>query len=111
MRAAEWSNKRLGGVIVFAGALALYDASGIVGALGVSGDTSCADHNVAWRVCDALGLDKVPNGPSRHHNDAIIYDIGSDGESASGFGHPTCGGMKAQIASQIGAGLGPSQPR
>ena len=54
--------KRIGGVVVFGGGLALYDDSGVVGGLGVSGDTSCADHNVAWRMRDALGLNKVPAG-------------------------------------------------
>lgn len=103
--ADPWLNKRLGGVIVFGGGLALYDQSGIIGALGVSGDTSCADHNVAWRVRHALGLDKVPNGPSKNHNDAIVYDIGPNGKSASGFGHPTCGGKEEQVAAQIGAGI------
>jgi len=43
--------KRVGGVNVFGGGLALYTAEGrLVGALGVSGDTSCADHNIAWRA-------------------------------------------------------------
>src|SRR5437763_16013080 len=42
--------KRIGGVNVFGGGLALYDNTGVIGAIGVSGDTSCADHNVAWRV-------------------------------------------------------------
>src|SRR5579871_3942720 len=48
--------KRVGGVNVFGGGLALYDRhKQKIGALGVSGDTSCADHNVAWRVREALG--------------------------------------------------------
>ena len=98
-------------MIVFGGGLALYDQSGIIGALGVSGDTSCADHNVAWRVRHALGLDKVPNGPSKNHNDAIIYDIGPNGKSASGFGHPSCGGKEEQIAEQIGAGIAAAPSR
>jgi uncharacterized protein GlcG (DUF336 family) len=98
--------KVLGGVIAFGGGLALYDDSGLVGGLGVSGDTACADHNVAWRVRHALGLDKVRAGPLKQRNDAIIYDIGHDGKSPSGFGHPTCGGTEADIARQIGAGSG-----
>lgn len=109
--ADPWLNKRLGGVIVFGGGLALYDPSGIIGALGVSGDTPCADHNVAWRVRHALGLDKVPKGPSKNHNDAIVYDMEPNGKSASGFGHPTCGGKEEQIAAQIGAGIGPTPSR
>jgi uncharacterized protein GlcG (DUF336 family) len=39
--------KKIGGVNVFGGGLALYDGSGVIGAVGVSGDTSCADHNIA----------------------------------------------------------------
>jgi uncharacterized protein GlcG (DUF336 family) len=94
------NGKRLGGVIVFGGGLALYDESGIVGGLGVSGDTSCADHNVAWRIRTALGLDKTPQ------KDAIIYDLGPDGKSASGFGHAKCAGHEADVAHEIGAGVG-----
>jgi uncharacterized protein GlcG (DUF336 family) len=96
--------KRLGGIIGFGGGLALYDANGILGGLGASGDTSCADHNIAWRMRKALGLDKVPAGVSPQKNDAIIYDIGPDGKSASGFGHPKCNGKEVDIAQQIGAG-------
>jgi uncharacterized protein GlcG (DUF336 family) len=37
--------KKIGGVNVFGAGLALYDATGqLVGAIGVSGDSSCADH-------------------------------------------------------------------
>lgn len=93
----------VGGTIVFGGGLALYDGKTILGALGVSGDTSCADMNIAWRVRHALGLDHVPNGVSANNNDAIIYDVGSDGHSKSGFGHPGCGFNEQQIAQQIGA--------
>jgi uncharacterized protein GlcG (DUF336 family) len=103
--------KHLGGVIVFGGGLALYDASGVVGALGVSGDTACADQNIAWRMREKLGLNRVPAGVSPKHNDAIIYDIGTDGKSASGFGHPTCGGKEVDIAKELGAGFASSQAR
>src|ERR1044071_4135178 len=71
---------RIGGVNVFGGGLALYDVSGrILGGLGVSGDTSCADHNIAYRTRNTLELDYVPAGvaaagdPSRRDN--IIFDI------------------------------------
>ena len=90
--------KFIGGVNVFGGGLALYDAAGNkVGAVGVSGDTSCADHNVGWRTRDRLGLDFVPSGLSAPGaDDNIIYDVVMDaatghGVSASGFGHPDCG--------------------
>src|SRR5438874_397015 len=40
--------KKIGGVNVFGGGLGLYNASRkIIGAVGVSGDTSCADHHIA----------------------------------------------------------------
>jgi len=96
--------KRIGGVNVFGGGLGLYakvgNADRVVGGLGVSGDTSCADHMIAWRVRNNLGLDhlKGVNGVSGDPDrpDNIIYDIagaataGAIGISPSGFGHPTC---------------------
>jgi len=94
-----------GGVNVFGGGLALYSEAGLVGALGVSGDTSCADHNIAWRVRAKLGLNQVPGGVHPDNgNDGIIYDVSPDGDSKSGFGHPDCGNQEAQVARRIGAG-------
>lgn len=87
----------IGGVNVFGGGLGLYNSNGeLVGGLGVSGDTSCADHNVAWRVRDRLGLDFVPAGVHPAGNDNIIFDTTTDAvtghtTSAGGFGHPECG--------------------
>jgi hypothetical protein len=102
-------NKSPGGVIVFGGGLALYTDKGVVGGLGVSGDTSCADHNIAWRIRAALKLDEVPAGASpTTRNDAIIYDIGPNGKSASGYGHPTCGGKEADVAAQLHASSVPN---
>src|SRR3989454_4032425 len=48
---------KIGGGKRFGGGLALY-ATGqkLVGGVGVSGDTSCADHNIAWRVRHHLAL-------------------------------------------------------
>jgi hypothetical protein len=92
---------RVGGVNVFGGGLGLY-ASGNnkVGGVGVSGDTSCTDHMVAWRVRHSLGLDHLAGlgvvpGADAAHPDNIIFDIspnlyGGTGISANGFGHPTC---------------------
>jgi uncharacterized protein GlcG (DUF336 family) len=91
---------KIAGVNVFGGGLGLYAAGKkIVGGVGVSGDTSCADHNIAWRVRNNLGLDHlfgvggVSGDPTRPDN--IIFDIapnpfGGTGISAGGFGHPTC---------------------
>ena len=53
--------KAIGGVIVFGGGGASYNPKGeLVGGLGVSGDTACADHVVAWKTRRALKLDTVP---------------------------------------------------
>jgi uncharacterized protein GlcG (DUF336 family) len=90
--------KKIGGVNVFGGGLALYNsARRVVGAVGVSGDTSCADHNIGWRVRHNLILDYVPAGVSgdSRRPDNIVFDIspnpsGGTGISAGGFGHPTC---------------------
>ncbi len=86
--------KPIGGVIVFGGGLPLYNAKGqIVGGLGLSGDTSCADHVIAWKTRHALGLDHVPMGVAPGQNDNMILDF-ANGQSASGFGHPSCKGGK-----------------
>ena len=96
----------VGGVIDFGGGLGLYDRSGVVGGLGASGNTSCADHNIAWRIREKLHLNMVPNGPSPQHNDEIIYDVGPNGKSRSGWGHPRCGGLgAAQVAQTIHSGV------
>jgi uncharacterized protein GlcG (DUF336 family) len=106
---------RIGGVNVFGGGLALYTASGrLVGAVGVSGDSSCADHNIAWRTRNNLHLDFVPAGVSGDatHKDNIVYDITSQpgqmpGVSASGWGHPHCVNPAAESA--IAAALPPTE--
>lgn len=98
--------ERIGGVNVFGGGLALYNQSGrLVGAVGVSGDSSCADHNIAWRVRNTLNLDKVPAGVSGDANrpDNIVYDITpqvgqQSGVSAGGWGHPACSDAATAIA-------------
>ena len=100
---------RLGGVNVFGGGLALYAFTGrLLGGVGVSGDSSCADHNIAWRVRNALNLDHVPAGvsPDGTRKDNIVYDITPQagqmpGVSASGWGHPVC----TALAKTIAAGL------
>jgi uncharacterized protein GlcG (DUF336 family) len=91
---------KIGGVNVFGGGLGLYNsAKQIVGGVGVSGDTSCADHDIAWRVRHNLGLDHLTGvggvSGDATHPDNIIYDItpnpnGGTGNSAGGFGHPKC---------------------
>ena len=102
---------RIGGVNVFGGGLALYNSKGtLIGAVGVSGDTSCADHNIAWRTRHTLNLDFVPNGVSAAHDDNINY-IGKVPvpSVANDFSHPICkiGGVDG--VSAISANLPPVQ--
>ena len=97
---------RIGGVNVFGGGLALYNSDGeLVGAIGVSGDTSCTDHIIAWKVRHALNLDNVPFGVSATADDNAVYDISNDAHghpvSASGWGHPDCGGDQAEFAADL----------
>ena len=89
---------KIGGINVFGGGFALYNSHHeIVGGVGVSGDSSCADHNIGWRTRHILNLDFVPGGVSGDptHPDNIVYDITpqrrqQEGVSTSGFGHPQC---------------------
>jgi uncharacterized protein GlcG (DUF336 family) len=93
--------RRIGGVNVFGGGLGLYNPDGkLVGAIGVSGDTSCTDHIIAWKIRHALNLDNVPAGVSPTHDDNIIYDI-TNGVSAGGFGHPACDSDATTIANNL----------
>jgi uncharacterized protein GlcG (DUF336 family) len=100
---------RIGGVNVFGGGLALYNSSDkLVGAVGVSGDSSCADHNIAWRVRNTLNLDYVPGGVSGDASrpDNIVYDITPQagqmpGTSTSGWGHPACSAAATAIAAAL----------
>src|SRR3954464_10682147 len=94
---------RIGGVNVFGGGLPLYNAAGkLVGAIGVSGDTSCTDHIVAWKIRHALNLDNVPAGVSSTGDDNMVHDITEDANghpvSASGWGHPVCDGAGTEAA-------------
>jgi uncharacterized protein GlcG (DUF336 family) len=97
--------KKIGGVNVFAGGLALYNPAGkLIGAVGVSGDTSCTDHVVAWKVRNALNLDAVPGGPVGGA-DNMVHDITQDGHghdtSASGWGHPSCDAAETAIVAAL----------
>jgi uncharacterized protein GlcG (DUF336 family) len=114
--------KRIGGVNVFGGGLALYNSDGeLVGAIGVSGDTSCTDHIIAWKVRDALDLDYVPAGVAPgavaipgQTTDNAVYDItfipDDHPVSASGWGHPDCGTGNGCEQSVIAVDLPNSNP-
>ena len=77
------SVKVCGGAIVFGGGLPLYKNGRIIGGLGVSGDTPCADHEVAKRIRHLAGLDPA-KGPTV---DDIQY---AKVDHASIYTHPLC---------------------
>jgi uncharacterized protein GlcG (DUF336 family) len=72
-----------GGTIAFGGGVPLYRNSKRVGGLGVSGDTACADHEIAKRIRSAAKLDP-PSGPSA---DDILYE---KVDPPSVYAHPLC---------------------
>jgi uncharacterized protein GlcG (DUF336 family) len=65
----------VGGIITFGGGVPLYQGGQVIGGLGVSGDSSCADHAIAFRMRRLAGLDGTPAGPngSGAGADNIIY--------------------------------------
>lgn len=79
-----------GGVITFGGGVPLYASGKVIGGLGLSGDTACADHAIAYRMRKGanLGLDIVPGGVAPDGTDNIIY---ASGTTVTGFQHPHCG--------------------
>jgi hypothetical protein len=86
---------RVGGVNVFGGGLAVFGAGKkMLGGLGVSGDTSCADHSIAWLIRKNANLDHLAGvgGVSGDNDrpDNIVFDIDASGKSKGGFGHPQC---------------------
>lgn len=81
----------VGGIITFGGGVALYPSAGgaVIGGLGVSGDTSCADHAIAYRIRQKLGLNNTPGGAGA---DNILYP-----ESGSPFSQPHCLGAGTDV--------------
>ena len=71
-----------GGIITFGGGVPLYLNGQVIGGLGVSGDTACADHAIAYRMRAAAHLDGTPN------SDNIVYL--NLGELPHDTGHPHC---------------------
>jgi len=73
-----------GGLIFFGGGVPVYNGEGkIIGGLGISGDTSCADHEIAKRVRDLASLNP-PGG-------ALVDDIHYTATNgADVFTHPLC---------------------
>ena len=51
-------------------------------AINATAPRRCADHNVAWQVRLALGLDHVAGAPS-NKKDGLVYDIGLTGPASA----------------------------
>lgn len=91
---------RLGGVNVFGGGLALYQNGVLLGGLGLSGDSSVADHVIAWKLRHELGLDFVPAGVSPTKDDNMVVDF-QNGSSASGWGHAATTPEATKIVNEL----------
>ena len=90
-------NKRIGGVNVFGGGVALYKAGVKVGAVGASGDTSCRDHAVAYSLRRNLTLNEftAPGG--------IAVDVLTLVATPAALGqHPICGVNDPTTAANVG---------
>lgn len=79
-----------GGIITFGGGVALYQGGQVIGGLGVSGDTSCADHAVAYKMRRSAGLNGIPpGGVGPNGTDNILYSTTPLVNPAT-FAHPHC---------------------
>lgn len=88
----------VGGIITFGGGVPLYQNGQVIGGLGVSGDSSCADHAIAFRMRRLAGLDGTPAGPNGTGAgaDNIIYAASGQEifgpPQTPGFWQPHCSG-------------------
>jgi uncharacterized protein GlcG (DUF336 family) len=90
----------VGGMITFGGGVALYSSGQVIGGLGVSGDTSCADHAVAYRMRAQAALNGTPT------SDNISYYTGAGADELisspnqvdpSQFKQPHCMGASKDV--------------
>jgi uncharacterized protein GlcG (DUF336 family) len=83
-QAADRTNGKIcGGSIAFGGGVPLYRGGTRIGGLGVSGDTACADHEIAKRIRHLAQLDPEKG----QYADDIWY---ASLQGASIFSHPVC---------------------
>ncbi|MGB8337656.1 MAG: heme-binding protein [Burkholderiales bacterium] len=103
---------KIGGVNVFGGGLALYNSNHVlVGAVGVSGDTSCADHNIAWRTRHSLNMDFVSGGvgPAARPDNINYQGTVAVPSLQNDFSHPICAIAGVDSVSAISAVLPATQ--
>lgn len=101
-----------GGINVFGGGLGLYAAAAKLGAVGVSGDTSCADHNIAWKLRNNLATgayagvtvaNRVPGGVRTAQVGTTNQPVAAAGDDGimygnTGFQHADCGNSEKSTA-------------
>lgn len=101
-----------GGINVFGGGLGLYSTGGKLGAVGVSGDTSCADHNIAWKLRHRLATagysgvtiaNRVPGGVRSAEVGTTNQPVAPSGDDGimygnTGFQHADCGNGEKNVA-------------
>jgi len=83
-----------GGVNVFGGGIALFKKGQVIGAIGVSGDTSCADHNIAWRTRSGLG---------KTFHDGLGKAADFEKITYGATAHPECGNTERKVSGKIGS--------
>ncbi|TRW99769.1 heme-binding protein [Candidatus Methylobacter oryzae] len=104
------------GVIALGGGLALYNSQRVkVGAIGVSGDTSCTDHAIAWRLRTAMNLNNVPAGfgsgtgsssPGALGDELVINTGNNVADITNTYKHPSCAITTAVTDPTAGAETG-----
>ncbi len=77
-----------GGVSTVGGGVALYNNSKVIGAVGAAGDSSCADHAIAFRMRQLAGFNAVPGGIAPDNTDNILY--ATNNSTPTGFEQPHC---------------------
>jgi len=84
------SSRVTGGIITFGGGVALYQNGKVIGGLGLSGDSACADHAIAYRMRALAGLAPPASvaGVGLNGTDNILY--ATLNTTPSGFEHPHC---------------------
>jgi len=100
-----------GGINVFGGGVGLYSTGGKLGAVGVSGDTSCADHNIAWKLRHRLATagfsgvtiaNRVPGGVRSAQVGSSNQPVAASGDDGimygnTGFQHADCGNSEKSV--------------